>query len=267
MALITLHTPRALLHCQWHYRCREETSYISLGDWSFALQVAAEPGVADPVDGQELVAVLSNHYRPKPSEIVQRFRFHSRFRKAGESVAAYMAELRAIAEFCNFGAVLEDMLRDRLVCGVNDELIRRKLLAEKALTYQKALTLSQGLETAAKNILELKQPGRGEPDDDPITNSAPEPVHKLTTTAQGSASELRCHRCGMLGHLAPQCMFKDATCHRCGKQGHLRKVCRSKPAAQQTGNRPKTPASPARPVHCLEEEEEGEVPPCIEWLG
>ena len=60
----------------------------------------------------DLVAKLSQHFSPTPSEIVQRFKFHSRFRKAGESVATYVSELRSFAEFCNFGETLEVMLRD-----------------------------------------------------------------------------------------------------------------------------------------------------------
>ena len=82
----------------------------------------------------QLVTTLTNHYSPKPSEIVQRFRFHSRQRESGETVAAYVAELRAIAEFCNFKDTLEDMLRDRLVCGVNDATMQKKLLSEPTLT-------------------------------------------------------------------------------------------------------------------------------------
>ncbi len=35
------------------------------------------------------------------------------------------------------------MLLDRLVCGINDEDIQKKLLAEIALTYERALTISQ----------------------------------------------------------------------------------------------------------------------------
>ncbi len=34
-------------------------------------------------------------------ETVQRFRFHTRMRKNGESIATYMAELRSLAGFCN----------------------------------------------------------------------------------------------------------------------------------------------------------------------
>ena len=60
----------------------------------------------------ELVETLSAHYSPPPSEIIHRFKFHSCFRNPGESVATYVAELRSLAEFCNFGQTLEAMLRD-----------------------------------------------------------------------------------------------------------------------------------------------------------
>ena len=36
-------------------------------------------------------------------------------------MSTYVAELRALAEFCNFGKMLELILHDRLVCGINDE--------------------------------------------------------------------------------------------------------------------------------------------------
>ena len=67
----------------------------------------------------ELVSVMTQHHSPAPSEIVQRYRFHSRFRQQGETVATFVAELRSLAKTCNFGEVLDDMLRDRLVCGIN----------------------------------------------------------------------------------------------------------------------------------------------------
>ena len=82
----------------------------------------------------QLVSVLSQHFKPKPSEIMDRFKFHSHTRKPGESVATYMAKLRSLTEFCNFGASLEEMIRDRLVCGINDSSLQKRLLAEPDLT-------------------------------------------------------------------------------------------------------------------------------------
>ena len=116
-------------------------TYKPLGD----LLAPAKPG---DKSCDELVEVVMNHCNPTPSEIVERFKFHTRFRKPGELVSMYVSELRSLARFCKFGFSLEDMLRDRIVCGVNDDTIRKRLLPEAKLTYTMALELAQGLETA-----------------------------------------------------------------------------------------------------------------------
>ena len=46
----------------------------------------------------ELVEVLTDHFSPKQSEIVQRSKFYSRSRKPGEKISSYVAELCALAE-------------------------------------------------------------------------------------------------------------------------------------------------------------------------
>ena len=52
------------------------------------------------------------------------------------------------------GDSLENMLRDRLVVGIDNKAIQRQLLSETTLTFMKALELAQGLEAAAKNARE-----------------------------------------------------------------------------------------------------------------
>lgn len=74
----------------------------------------------------QLTAELRKHFAPKPSEIVQRFKFNSRIQKSGESIAEYVAELRKLALHCDYKD-WEEMLRDRLVCGVNDDRIQQRL--------------------------------------------------------------------------------------------------------------------------------------------
>ena len=51
---------------------------------------------------QELVKLIQDHLAPKPSEIVQRFKFNNRFRNEGESVADFVAALRNLAEHCEY---------------------------------------------------------------------------------------------------------------------------------------------------------------------
>ena len=69
------------------------------------------------------------HKEPKMSTIVRWFQFNSSTHSLDESVADYMAALQRLDECCAYGKILEEMLFDRLVCGINNAAIQRHLLA------------------------------------------------------------------------------------------------------------------------------------------
>ena len=46
---------------------------------------------------------------------------------------AFISTLRGLAETCEFGAFLDEALRDRIVCGMRSTTIRNKLLTEENL--------------------------------------------------------------------------------------------------------------------------------------
>ena len=186
---------------------------------------------------KELCTALATHFKPTPSETVQRFKFHTRCRRQGESVAIYISELRALAEFCNF-ANLEEMLRDRLVCGINHDRTQNRLLSEPKLTYEKALEIAQSQETAAQNLRELKnnpQPAKDE------ASFGDKPVMKV----EAGGKKFTCFRCGQEGHLAKKCKFINADCHKCGKK---KPVCKSQPKGK--------PKKHAKKVHQVEKKDD-----------
>ena len=74
----------------------------------------------DDVTLKTMTDKLGEHFSPRPSPITQRYKFHTRVRKPDETVATYVAELRAIGEYCAFGDSLNAMIRDRLVRGINN---------------------------------------------------------------------------------------------------------------------------------------------------
>lgn len=113
----------------------------------------AAPSTKSYVD---LIALLKGHFSPNPSEIFQRFQFHRRNQQVDEGISAYVAELRHLAEHCNFGATLELTLRDRLVCGMRDENLQRRLLAETTLSFSQALDRALAAEAASKNTKEIR---------------------------------------------------------------------------------------------------------------
>ena len=182
----------------------------------------------------DLKAAMKKHLTPAPSEIVQRFKFNSRFHRAGESVSSHVAELRVLAKFCNFGDSLEPMLHDRLVCGINNETTQGLLLAEPDLTYKKALEIATSPESASKNVQTLR--GIQGHVGTPISQVPPvEPVHlvktgkKLQTPPERKSKDSggTCYRCGRGGHKLSQCKFLKEKCLACGKQGHIKHMCRS----------------------------------------
>ncbi len=67
-----------------------------------------------------------------------------------------MAVLRVLAEHCSYGASLNDMLRDRIVCGINHDKIQQRLLAEKDLSCAKTLELANSIEAAEKGSRDIK---------------------------------------------------------------------------------------------------------------
>ena len=103
-----------------------------------------------------IVKQMTDHYQPKPFIIMQHFKFHSRSHKQEESVAKYIAELKQLAEDCGFGEFLKQMLRDQIVCGINDPRIQRHLLAEYELTYQSAFELVQSMELLTRTTIICK---------------------------------------------------------------------------------------------------------------
>ena len=206
------------------------------------------PETPDDKTFKEIVEILQKHHNPPPSEIVQRYRFHTRVCKPEESIATFVAELRALAEHCGFGPTLSTMLRDRLVCGVNMENVQKRLLAEEKLTFEEALRIATSLETASRNAIELQA---GE------TNTQPA-VLKVGKTEAPKVS-LECYRCGK-AHPPQSCKFRRATCRNCGKLGHIQRVCRSKPQAPSSETSKGYGRQPRRPtgIRTLQLEEEQE---------
>ncbi|KAL1443627.1 hypothetical protein MTO96_045918, partial [Rhipicephalus appendiculatus] len=68
----------------------------------------------------------------------------------GESIADFIVDLRRLSEHCEFGGSVEDMLHDRLVCGVHDEALQWRLLAETALNFKKAYKYAVAAEYATR---------------------------------------------------------------------------------------------------------------------
>ena len=131
---------------------------------------------------EELCKLIEEHHHPKPSLIVSRFKFNSNYQKPGQSILTFVAELRKLAKHCVYAQTLDDMLRDRLVVGVQDENIQRRLLSEKELTLHKAVEIAHGMEVAKKNALDIQAAKGSTAQEDSISRFA---VNKIKVQPSG----------------------------------------------------------------------------------
>ena len=186
---------------------------------------------------QDIFNVLQNHLDPKPLLIAERFRFHTRNQVDGESVSQYIAELKRMAGKCQFEGYLDDALRDRFVCGLISNTIRKKLLTEADLTFTKATTIAISMETAVKDSEELFKSRENNPGG----------LHKLQLHDRNKTAEEAylpkntererkpCFRCGSQRHYPNNCKFKDEKCHKCGKRGHIKRQCLAGSSGEKKG--------------------------------
>ena len=175
----------------------------------------------------ELVAILKAHLKPKVLVIAEQFLFHQRRQRENETAAQYMAELRKLADKCQFKDYLEEALRDRFVCGLREELVQCKLLTlEDPVTLQKVYETAQGMEAAQARACELQASSRVSPSG-VGTATAVQVVQQKTAKPERNSG---CYRCGKSGHSPDYCFYRKQSCRRCGKRGHIAKVCGSKEA-------------------------------------
>ena len=168
-------------------------------------------------------STLQEHFSPAPSEIVLRYRFHVRGQKPGESISDFVAQLRHLSDGCNFDD-LSKALRDRLVVGCQNPAIQRRLLSEKDLTFEKALSTATAMEMASKDVEDIQK--MAHPDSK---------VNKLHFKYHGrrgqqqqqpprKSAQTKCWRCGG-AHDPTSCSFKNSQCYKCKYTGHTKSQC------------------------------------------
>ena len=119
------------------------------------VKTLAIPGKPTDLSFDEIVEKVKTHFNQKPSPIIKRYEFNTRKQQPTETVSEYVAALRRIAEHCEYGSTLNDMLRDRLVCGIADKQVQDRFLCESKLTYKEALEMALAAGTAVRDSQKL----------------------------------------------------------------------------------------------------------------
>jgi len=181
-------------------------------------------------DFNELKHHLFNFYAPKKLTVAERYRFHNSKQTPGQSVSEFAQHLKKLASSCDFGQDLQSNLRDRFICGLLSENLKRKLLSEE-LTFQTALDRAVADETASKNVRDIVTSPTHT--DSTAHVASTRKGHNAPVSQQQSHRSRNkhvyppCARCGFTNHAYEKCRYKNAKCYQCGEIGHLKSECKN----------------------------------------
>ena len=139
-------------------------------------------------------------------------------------MADFVAALRNLAEHCGYNDTLETMLRDRIVCGIKNEKIQRRLLVEKELTFQKAFEIATSMEITTKNMAVLQEAKLSEAVNQVTMQPNGTKAGKKWADDRRTPNKSLCFRCGG-NHSAQTCRFKELNCYYCKQRGHIADRC------------------------------------------
>ena len=155
------------------------------------------------VDSDCLISKFRELCSPKTNVIVERHKFNTRYQR-DETTEQYITDLKKFATTCEYGNLKDDLIRDRLVCRVNNESIRRQMLKEADLTLQRAIQLCQIDELTNERLKEMSNV-----DVDEVRHDS-----------------RRCYRCDR-SHTYGRCLAFGSMCDKCGGRNHWSVACRA----------------------------------------
>ena len=112
-------------------------------------------GSLDLTDAQKLVydtvqEAFQNHFIKRRNPIFERARFNQRKQEEGESVDSFITALYSLAKHCDYGALHDQMIRDRLVVGLRDAALSEKLQMDADLSLQTAISTARQRESVRR---------------------------------------------------------------------------------------------------------------------
>ena len=192
----------------------------------------AEKGRIDKV-----LELWNNYCVGKTNTIYERYKFHNRSQEPCETIDAYATAVRTLADTCSFGNLKEEMIRDRLVCGISDNGLRKKLLQESQLTLEKCMDYCRAAEAANSQLKEisshgpdtvnyLSKPKKGKPQSQLQFRAQPKLGRNIASSANKEMIMRDCKYCGWRHERKKEeCPAFGKTCHSCGGKDHFSNVC------------------------------------------
>eukprot|EP00731_Ephydatia_muelleri_P020339 Em0013g66a len=163
----------------------------------------------------------------------------------GEPVEQYVLSLHSLARNCEYGTLQEELIRDRIVIGIRDKALSRRLQLDADLTLEKAMRLVRQNEAVGEQQkvlqgnLEYKKESLVR-QNETVGGQQKESAESVDLDKVGVSSKHRggekrkCSRCGREHGANGRCPAQNAVCFGCKRKGHFRSMCRSNSISEMT---------------------------------
>lgn len=206
---------------------------------------------------------FDTYFLPKVNSSVERNKFNTRIQNQEETFDNFVKDLRKLANNCDFGTFKEELIKDRIVCGVRDKRVKERLLREPDLKLDKAIDIGRAAEAAELHIKNLhnsqgQRQGESDAQVGVIRKKKMDKNHNMRwQQSQSQAGRQRhsnswkkqegrpqererrgeqwgrqeatgegsCERCNFV-HARNKCPAYGKKCSICGRFGHFMRCCR-----------------------------------------
>ena len=219
---------------------RISTLLYCLGEEADDVLSSTNISSADRVKYDKVVGKLDEYFQVRKNIIYERARFNKRDQLDGETAKEYITVLYSLVKTCEYKEMQDEMLHDRLVVGILDKAMSKKLQLQVDLTLESAKKSIRQREAVKEQRHELHgETRKGHAVvEDVIRRSTHRPFRDKGEGASQNARGRRqnhketCSRCGRRKHATGEkCPALGVTCSRCKRKGHFKAQCLSKTVA------------------------------------
>ncbi|KAJ0172603.1 hypothetical protein K1T71_011742 [Dendrolimus kikuchii] len=194
-----------------------------------------------------IIKKFDEYFGTKVNITLLRYNFFMRNQEDNESIQSYVTALRLLSKNCEFSTLRDDLIKDRIVCGIRNTTVRDRLLRCEELDLDKAIKVCQAQEVSQESGKQLGANGE-------CSNTVH--VHGVERRVSGGAGRQRgrrggtgaarrggrggdsggadsarqrreCPGCGG-SRCADDCPAQYVNCFCCGHRGHYARMCKSR---------------------------------------
>ncbi|XP_065203526.1 uncharacterized protein LOC135833693 [Planococcus citri] len=152
---------------QWKYYCiatgldkmpedvKVSILFLTLGRETFTLlHDNLNLSDEDKNSSDRIFSILDTYFQPKVNVVWERYTFNQAIQEIHETPELYLDRLKKLATSCDFTENIQTVIRDRFICGLRDDILRKELAGDPNITLEKALKKSSV--ASSKTIIRKK---------------------------------------------------------------------------------------------------------------